>query len=69
MLNLVGQIKTVLIAEWEGEGEVGRCRLWIGKHVAELKCKLIIIIEERRDFCHDSSPFLLLGRHHSEGRF
>ena len=26
MLNLVGQIKTVLIAEWEGEGLTGEAK-------------------------------------------
>ena len=68
MLSLVGQIKTVLVAEREREGEVCCLVLRVSEHVAKLKSKLIVAVEECRDFCHYPSPLLLLTRHHSKRR-
>ena len=66
MLNLVGQVETVLVTEREREGKVGRLVLRVSEHVAKLKSKLIVAVEECRDFCHYPSPLLLLTRHHSK---
>ena len=68
MLNLVGQVKTVLVTEREREGKVSRLVLRVSKHVAKLQSKLVVVVEEGRDFRHDPSPLLLLTWHHSERR-
>ena len=37
--------------------------------MTEIDGELILIVEERNDFRHNPSPFLLLGRHDSVNRF
>lgn len=68
MLNLVGQVETVLVTEREREGKVGRLVLRVSEHVAKLQSELVVAVKEGRDFSHDPSPLLLLTRHHSERR-
>ena len=59
----------LLVREWERKGKESCLVLGVGKHVTERDSKLIILVEERNDFRHDSSPFLLLGWHDSIYRF
>ena len=58
-----------LVREWERKGKEGLLILRVGKHVTERQSKLILSVDERNDFCHDPSPFLLLGGHDSVNRF
>ena len=68
MLDLIGELQAVLVAEGEREGEVGRGRLRIGEHVAELESELLIVVEVSRNLSHDTPPLLLMRWHDSEGR-
>ena len=67
--HLINLFKSLLVGEGEREGEVSRLVLRVGKHVAEGDCELVFGVDERYDFGHDSSPFLLVGRRDSVDGF
>ena len=62
MLHL---LERLLVGEGECEGKVGYLFLRIGEHMTKGDNELIICIDVCNDFGHKSSPFLLLGWHHS----
>ena len=68
MFDLVGEIKRILVAEWESKGKVGHRILWVGEHVGELESELLVAIEVRGSLGHNSPPFSLVGRLNLENR-
>ena len=63
-LNFVGKFQRLFKRERVCEGEVRRLVLRVREHVRELQCKLLITVEEVRNFGDNAPPLLLLGRHH-----